>query len=220
MPITNRPDPTTQIKMINSYMLWALLAAEEVVGKQGMNAVLRDAKLERLIDHYPPDDLTVSAGYTFGDYASLNAALLTFFGRAGKSMALRVGRLSAKYGIEKQGAVFGLTALVASKFLPIPAQIKMGLDTMQSGFRKIWKETGQDVNLRVEDRGNVTAYIDSSDPFSAGKVSDAPMGWIQIGALQEGLKWSTGREFDIKQTACRSMGAPESVWEVSKTPKE
>ncbi len=213
-------DPVADIKMVDCYVRWAVVAAEEVVGKQGMNAILRQAKLERLIDNYPPDELTVNGGFTFGDYATLNAALLTFFGRAGKSMALRVGRLSAKQAIEKQGAVFNFAAVVAAKLLPFPMRVKMGIENIQEGFRKIFRTVGVDLRQRVEDHGETWAYIVIDDAYSAGKQSTDPMGWIHIGAMQEALKWLTGKEVDIKQTACRSMGVPECVWEVSKTPKE
>jgi S-adenosylmethionine synthetase len=35
-------------------------------------------------------------------------------------MVLRIGRLSAKQGIDQQGAMFGFAALPASKLLPYP----------------------------------------------------------------------------------------------------
>ena len=116
-------DPVADMHTVDAYMRWALLAAEEVVGKKGLTVVLRDAGLERFIDNYPPEELTPSGSITFGDYAALNTGLLNFFGRAGKSMLLRTGRLSALHGIEQQGAVFGIAVIVASKVLPIPTQL-------------------------------------------------------------------------------------------------
>lgn len=122
MEIKNKPehDPVSSLKIVDAYLRWALLAAEEVVGAQGMNVVLRPAGLERVINNLPPNELKATGNYSFGDYATLNAALLSFFGRAAKSMVLRIDRLSAKQGIDQQGAMFGLAALPASKLLPYP----------------------------------------------------------------------------------------------------
>ncbi len=47
-------DPVTDIPIVDAYMLWALLAAEEVVGKQGLNVLLRQIGLARVIDNFPP----------------------------------------------------------------------------------------------------------------------------------------------------------------------
>jgi predicted hydrocarbon binding protein len=55
--------------------------------------------------------------------------------------------------------------------------------------------------------------------MSAGKLADEPIGWIQTGAIQEALHWQIGRDFEVEQIACRSMGAPASIWLVYKEPK-
>lgn len=212
-------DPATEIMLVDAYMRWALLAAEEVVGKNGLAVVLRQAKLEQLIGNYPPEQLKVTTGLTLAHYAALNAGLLNFFGRAARSMALRIGRNTARYAIDHQGALFGTAALLASKVLPISTQIKMGLSAMQAGFRRLSQSVGQDRRLELEDRGATWAYLDYDCPMSAGKAADEPIGWIQTGAIQEALHWQIGRDFEVEQVACRSMGAPASIWLVYKEPK-
>ncbi|HMQ31011.1 MAG TPA: 4-vinyl reductase [Chloroflexaceae bacterium] len=221
MEIRDRPehDPATELLLVDAYMRWALLAAEEVVGKNGLTVVLRQAGLEQLVGSYPPEQLKATTGLTLAHYAALNAGLLTFFGRAARSMALRIGRSTARYAINRQSALFGTAALLASKVLPVSTQIKMGLSAMQSGLRRLSQSVGQERRLALEDRGDSWAYLDYDCSMSAGKLSDEPMGWIQTGAIQEALHWQTGRDFEVVQVACRSMGAPASVWLVSKEPK-
>lgn len=222
MEIKNRTDhdPVADLPMVDAYMRWALLSAEEVIGKNGMTVVLREAKLDRLINNYPPDELKVTLGLSFGDYAALNAGLLTFFGRAGRSMGLRIGRQTARYAIEIQGPLFGTAALLGAKVLPMASQLKMGLTAMQVGMRKLAQSVGSDRHMELEDRGDCFAYVDYHCPFSAGKLSDEVLGWIQTGAISEALRWQTGKEFEVEQSACRSMGAPASIWLVKKTPKQ
>ena len=52
MQIRNNPehDPVMDLYIVDAYMLWALMAAEEVVGKNGLTVVLRQAGLEPLRD--------------------------------------------------------------------------------------------------------------------------------------------------------------------------
>jgi predicted hydrocarbon binding protein len=221
MQIKDKPehDPVSDLYTVDAYLYWALTAAEEVVGKNGLIVVLRQAGLEHLINNYPPNQLKVSSNLTFGDYAALSSGLLDFFGRAGKSMTLRIGRQSARYMVEQQGALFGTAAIMAAKVLPLGTQLKMGLNAAQLGLRKLSQSVGQDLRLRVEDRGDKLLYIAEDCASCAGKQADERICWIQTGGLQEALRWQTGREFNIEEVECRALGAPACVWEVSKTPK-
>ncbi|MGH2523367.1 MAG: V4R domain-containing protein [Anaerolineales bacterium] len=221
MEIKNKAeyDPVADLYMVDAYMRWALLAAEEVVGHQGLSIVLRQAGLAQLINNYPPNELKLSGMLSYGDYANLSAGLLNFYGRAGKSMVMRIGRISAKHGIEQQGALFGLGAVIAAKVLPIPMQLKIGLDTIQSGFKKLAASVRQELHLYVQDRGDRWAYVAPECAMCAGKQADDRICWLFNGTLQESLRWQTGRDLDIQEVECRALGASACVWEVSKTPK-
>jgi predicted hydrocarbon binding protein len=212
-------DPVADLHMPDAYMRWALLAAEEVTGKQGLAVVLRQAGLERLINNYPSDQLVADSHLTCNDYVNFFSGLMGFYGRAGKSMLLRIGRLSAQRAIQQQGALFGLAAILASKVLPTPAQLKMGMENMQGGFRKIWGSFGQEMELRIEDRGNKLAYVAATCPMCAGVEADQPICLTFTGTLQEATHWVSGQEFEVEEVECRATGAPACVWEVSKTPK-
>ncbi|MBN1584715.1 MAG: 4-vinyl reductase [Anaerolineae bacterium] len=222
MEIRDKPehDPVADLYIVDAYMRWALLAAEEVVGKKGLGVVLRDTGLERFIAEYPPDETKVLSKLTFGEYADLSVGLLNFFGRAGKGMLRRVGRLSADHGVKRQSALFGLAASLSSKLLPLPVQLKIGLTNMQNGFRKLSEAVGQEVHLGIEDRDDKLAYIDADCSHCAGKLADEPICFIRTGTLQEALHWLTAKQFQVQEVECRAMGAPACVWEISKTPQE
>ena len=221
MEIKDKPDdPNASLYLVDAYMRWALLAAEEVVGKQGLHVLLRDRGLERFIDNYPPELLKISGSITLGDYAQLCAGLLTFFGRAGKSMVIRSGRLNSKYAIEKQSGVYNVAARAAAKLMPSGMQVKLVLDSMVNGYNKLYAENNQELHFSVEDRGDKWGFISVECPLCAGKAADQPMCWGRIGTLKESLNWLTGKEFDVEEVECRAVGAPACVWEVSKTPKE
>ena len=209
-------DPVADLPIVDAYMRWALLAAEEVVGKPGMSAILRQISLAHLIDNYPPEVLQVSGNLKYADYANLNCGLLEFFGRAGKSMTMRVGRISARHGIEQQSELFGIAVLIASKILPLPTQIKKGLESMQNGYRRLMPS----VRLSLEDRGDRIAYITETCSFCAGKEANGHICWTFGGVLQGLLNWQTGKELAIEEVQCRAQGAPTCVWEISKKPKE
>lgn len=213
-------DPVASLHLVDAYMRWALLAAEEVVGKKGLHVLLRERGLQRFIDNYPPELLKISGDITLGDYAQLCTGLLTFFGRAGKSMVIRIGRLTSKYAIEKQSSVYNVAAKTAAKLMPSGLQVKLVLDSMVNGYNKLYAENGQELHFSLEDRGNKWAFISVECPLCAGKAADLPMCWGRIGTLKEALLWLTGKDFDVEEIECRALGASACVWDVSKTPKE
>lgn len=214
-------DPVARLRINDAYMRWALEAAEDVVGHDGLKVVLRDAGLEYLIDNYPPDNLEPpGVGISYGDYAKLNAGLLNFYGRPGKGMVTRIGRESAKRGIEHQSGVFNLAAVLAAKLLPPATQIKMGLSAILSGWKVLNEKFGQEFKGTIEDAGDHYKFILETDPVSAGLVSDHPIGWLIEGTIEEAARQTFGRFFDVTQEACRSMGAPASIWRVPKQPSE
>jgi len=210
-------DPTSDLDLPNAYMRWAILAVEEVAGKRGVDIILREAGLGHMVDNYPPQNMNMD-GLKYADYSALNAAILNFYGRAGKSFAMRIGRISARYSIQEESALFGFAGL-ALKLLPTHMQLKLGLQNMVSGFRKLAAQKGQTLDLAIVEEPDKFKYISRACPNCNGKVSDKPMCWVFIGVLREGASFVTGgKEFEVKETSCMAVGDDACVFEISKTP--
>jgi predicted hydrocarbon binding protein len=213
--------PVCDIQLSDIQMRWALLAVEEVAGRQGAEIVLRQAGLEKLIGHYPNGQVEFSGAYTFADYGHLNNGLLNFFGRGGRSMVMRIGRISYKLAMERYSAFIGAAALTALRLLPEDKRIKVGLELMKITWDRLYSSHGlSPLQIRMEDRGDRVAYILHDCLACAGQEADAPMCYVAGGLFQEAMRWMTNREYDIRETECRAMGAPACVWEVSKMPKD
>jgi len=211
-------DPVAGFKVVDAYLRSALLAAEEVVGERGIGIVLRQANLEQLIGNYPSNSFDVYSGYTFGDYTNLCAALLDFFGRPGKSMTLRIGRIAADHTYEQLDARFKLSKLAAaSKLLPAAAQLKASLMVAQKVLTDLSKQLGNPIVLKLEDRRDKLAYIDETCVCCAGKDADEPICHVMTGALDQNAQ-RMGRKFNVVQIECRAMGHAACVWEFDKKP--
>ena len=211
MNITDKPaaDKHARAPIPNSGLRWALQAAEEVTGKQGMAIVLRQAGLEVLIDHYPPEDSTFSDSHTWGEYARLNAGLLTFFGRAGRSMVLRIGRnaMHSQIEIDRKNPVIS-AALAAIHILPEKMRMKASLSAIIDGFDRLYKPAGiRTPPMRSGEHPDGWFFAFDECGGCAGKQSDAPMCYLGAGFLQEGIQWLTNKEYDVREIECRAMGA-------------
>jgi len=183
---------------------------EDIMGKNGLNSVLRKGGLENLIDNYPPNDL--KRQFDFAEFSQLNQALDDTYGpRGGRVFALRGGKASVKAGLEAFGAAVGIGGL-AMKVLPLSAKIKIGLP----GMAKIFS-TFSDQTSFVEDRDDRFVYVIEKCPVCWGRQSDYPICHGAVGLLQGGLHWvSGGKDFKVVQTNCKAMGHEDCRFDVYK----
>lgn len=187
---------------------------EEVMGRNGLSAVLNLAKLPHLIDNYPPNNL--DKAFPFEDFAAINQALEDMYGpRGGRGLALRASRASFDKGLKEFGAVAGV-ADAAFRLLPLKVKMGMGLKAMADVFNRF-----SDQVTRVEDRGDHFAYIIEVCPVCYGRHSDKPVCYAALGLLIEGLRWvSGGKEFDVEEVKCIAAGDPVCEFIIPKKPKE
>ncbi len=207
------PIPQSQYNYANKIALISIKALEDVMGKNGMNAILNLAHLGHLIDHYPPDNL--EKGYNFADFSALNLALEEMYGpRGGRGLALRAGRAAFADSLRNFGALAGVGDL-AFKILPLQTKVKIGLPAMARIFSQI-----SDQYSTVQERENEFVYTIHRCPVCWGRAgSDKPVCFIAVGLLQEGLKWvSGGHEFRVNESRCVAMGDDVCEFVIQKTP--
>lgn len=189
-----------------------LTAMEEIMGKNGLNAVLNMAKLSKLIDNYPPD--TLDKGFDFAEMTALNQALEEMYGpRGGRGLALRGGRASFARGLQGFGALAGVGDL-AFKVLPLGTKLKMGLPALAGIFTQV-----SDQISRVEERDDHFLYFIDRCPVCWGRHTDKPVCHGAVGLLQEALRWvSGGKEFRVDEIECFATGGKACVFAVYKEP--
>ena len=94
----------------NKFARITLDAMQEVMGENGLNAILNLAGLSEYIGNFPPDNLEKE--YDFADYTALNIALEEMYGpRGGRGLALRAGRATFAQGLRAFGALAGVGGL-------------------------------------------------------------------------------------------------------------
>jgi len=206
------PIPKSGLFYPNKIARLALGALEEVMGKNGLNAILNLANLQYLIDNYPPDNL--ERQFDFSDFSSLNGALEEMYGpRGGRGLALRAGRAVFNEGLRNFGALAGAGDL-AFKVLPLPVKLKIGLPAMA----KIFTTTSDQLST-VEEKDNHFIYTIHRCPVCYGRKADKPCCQIATGVIQAGLHWvSGGKEFKVYETACVANGAPTCEFIIYKEP--
>jgi predicted hydrocarbon binding protein len=197
------PIPRSEYFYANKIVRITLHALENVMGKNGVNAILNLAHLPQLIDHYPPDNLDKE--FNFADFSALNLALEEMYGpRGGRGLALRAGRAAFDESLRNFGALAGVGDL-AFKVLPLQTKLRIGIPAMARIFSQI-----SDQHSTVAEHETEFIYTIHRCPVCWGRNgSDKPVCFVAVGLLQEGLKWvSGGNEFRVNESRCVAMGDP------------
>jgi len=193
--------------IINSLVRQALTSMQEVMGDNGLNAVLKSCGLDRFVDNFPPNNLEPSIKAS--QYAQLNQAIEEFYGRGGKGMLRRIGRASFQYGVREQAALLGVAG-VALKLLPEKQRIKFILNGMADALKK----SNPQVNAWLDESGDKLAYAESTCAICNSRHSDHAICHLYVGSVSEAVQWATGREYEVTETHCIAKGDEYCRFEV------
>jgi hypothetical protein len=193
--------------IVNALVRQALVSAQEVMGENGLNAVLRSSGLERFVGNFPPDD--IHPGIQSIEYAKFNQAIEDFYGRGGRGMLKRIGKASFQYAVREQAALLGVAG-VALKVLPEKQRIKFILNSMVGALKK----SNPQVDAWVDESGEKLAYVESTCAMCHGRKSETPVCYLYVGSLGEAVAWAAGQPHEIIETHCMAKGDPYCRFEV------
>jgi predicted hydrocarbon binding protein len=173
---------------------------EEVMGQNGVNAILRLGTLSSLIKNYPPDNNELK--FPFAAVTNLTEMMEHAYGpHGGRGLALRVGRACFNYGVRQYGTQLGITEL-AFKLLPLPNKLTVAATAFAELFNQF---TDQRVRVEHED-GKILWHIERC-PLCWERKSADPVCHLAVGLLQEALYWlSGGKVFNVEEETCIAAG--------------
>ena len=189
-----------------------LLAMEEVMGRNGVNAVLNLAQLKHLVNNYPPNNFDRQV--TFSELGTLLRSLDIMYGpRGGRGLALRAGRACFKYGLKEFGPVLGIADL-AFRLLPLHMKLKVGAEVFSETFNKF-----SDQVVKLTEHEDHFAWENTRCPICWDRTAETPCCHLAVGILQEALYWvSGGKNFEVYETACVACGDEVCTIVIEKKP--
>jgi hypothetical protein len=187
---------------------------EEIMGSNGLKALLNMANMQYLIDNRPRGNLAKE--FDFADFAHLNEAMELMYGpRGGRAMALRAGRKAFDQGLKNFGPMVGI-ADRAFRLLPLRYRMKVGLGAMARAFAST-----SDQVCYVEEKEDHFLYVIERCPVCWGRQADSPMCHAALGIIQAGVDWGTGGlKFRIYESTCIAKGDPACSFVIPKEPLE
>jgi len=132
-------------------------------------------------------------------YASLQAAMRTYYGRGARGVLVRVGERMWHHLLE-DAALGGKAQAVVIKRLPISTRRKPTLELL-AGF--LGTSSG-DITVHTLDLDLL--FADHTSPTTDGHTASAPICFVTQGLIRESLFWSTGQSYDVEETSCKATG--------------
>ncbi len=191
-----------------------LLAAEDVLGRNGLHALLKLAGYEQFARSLPPANS--DRQFPFSALGGFTQAMLDMYGpRGARGVALRVGRVCFKYGIREYGPMMGVAELTF-QLLPLSIKLEKGAKALADLFNH---HTDQVVEL--QETPEMFYWHIRRCPVCWGVDAGQPACNLAVGLLQESLLWlSGGKTFYVEETGCIACGDDACTIAIAKKPLE
>jgi predicted hydrocarbon binding protein len=132
-------------------------------------------------------------------YASLQAAMRTYYGRGARGVLTRVGQRLWKNLLD-DAALGGKTQAAFIKRLPLLSRRKPTLELLAKFIR-----TGPgDITVHTQDLDLL--FADHTSPNADGQSASAPICYVTQALVRESLFWATGQSYDVEETSCKAIG--------------
>jgi predicted hydrocarbon binding protein len=189
-----------------------LMSLEDVMGRNGVNALLNLAATRHLVNNYPANNL--KREFPFSDLSAISKSTETMYGgRGARGMELRAGRYAFNLGLKEFGPLLGMADL-ALKLMPMTMKMKIVLNATAQTFDRF-----SDQPTHVEERKGQFIYVIEKCPVCWGRQSEKPCCHLAQGILEEALTWVTGgHTFHMEEIECRGTGGQACIFAINKDP--
>jgi predicted hydrocarbon binding protein len=132
-------------------------------------------------------------------YASLQAAMRTYYGRGARGILTRVGQRLWNHLLD-DAALGGKAQAAVIKRLPLSTRRKPTLEMLG----KFIGTQSSDITVHTLDLDLL--FADHASPNADGQSASAPICYVTQGLIRESLFWATGQSYDVEETSCKAMG--------------
>ena len=140
-------------------------------------------------------------------YASLQAAMRTYFGRGARGILLRVGQRMWGPLLEDAGLASRAQAAVIRR-LPQNLRRKPALELLS---RLLGAQTG-DITVHTMDLDLL--LVDHTSPGAGDSRDASPICFVTQGLVRESLLWATSGGHDVEEISCKARGNKDCEFKI------
>lgn len=187
------------------------VSLEEVMGANGVKALLRLAELPQYLDSYPPSDF--KRAFPFEAQSATSQALHTMYGpRGARGLEMRAGRVAFNLGLREFGPLLSVSDL-AMKLMPPAMKLKIILNAVTQVFDRF-----TDLAPHIREEKTQFVYHIKQCSNCIGRTPE-PNFYLARGILEESAAWASGgKRFSVEQCSCIGQGAETCAFNIGKEP--
>lgn len=182
-----------------------MLSVQALMGQSGLTSLLKQAGLGRFAGALPAN--TTATVMRSAEYAALLQAIENYYGRGARGTLLRVGYGSFTALVQSQPGRAALKTLLLS-MLPVGLKKRLALGWVA---HELAFPTGR---VDITTFNQHLALEDYASDATFGRQRDTEICWVTQGEITEALKWATGHEYVVTETACKAKGDAVCRFEV------
>ena len=141
-------------------------------------------------------------------YASLQAAMRTYYGRGARGVLLRVGQRLWEHLLD-DAALGGKAQAAIIKRLPLAARRKSTLEILA----RFIGNSPDDITVHTLDLDLLLA--DHASPSADGQTESHPICYVTQGLIRESLFWATGQGHDVEEISCKARGDKDCEFKIN-----
>jgi len=188
----------SEVKFSNRVLRRFAETVAKELGSDQFSAMLSLSKLPA--DWSKPETfLKMDAVESAKAYASLQAAMRTYYGRGARGVLIRVGQRLWDHLLD-DAALGGKAQAAIIKRLPLATRRKPTLELLG----KFIGVSSGDITVHTLDLDLLLA--DHTSPNTDGQSTSAPICYVTVGLIREALYWATGQNYTVEETSCLAMG--------------
>lgn len=175
-----------------------LLSLQIELGRGGLNFLLRQAGVARLINGLDAEDLTLRLPVT--DYVAVLQAAENYFGQTGPALLRRVGR-----GTLRQLMRYRPMATSWYPVLALTSRLNAQLAVLRWLAEELADTQGK-VTVEAQAQHLVLTHEHSDEAY--GRHRDTPVCYCTLGMIEEVARWTRGNLDAVTEQTCQAQGAP------------
>jgi hypothetical protein len=183
-----------------AYTRAILLAVHEVLGRNGLNATLNIAGLQRFMGTQP---LTSPQGSAMraSDLATLLQSIEAQYGSGARGQLNRIGHDCFKQIVVLDAWNWNALSLT-NRVLPARQRIGRALEQLARALRD------PDGEIEVSSDGERWQLIDNTSDGTYGRTRATEICWLTVGQIQECVYWANGQNYEVTEVTCTAKGDP------------
>ncbi len=198
-------------KIPNSFIHFSLRAIQEIMGTNGLNSILNLTGLGKFKGNFPPSNEEIESDAV--DIGKLIKGAIDLIGQNGvKAILKNAGRKGYRMSLDENPELMEALGAELKKLPADRDRIASIMGAITYDTNRIFGEGHQEL-VAIEDGFEVR--ITECEWCWGISGMPGPVCFTELGVEEEAIFWATGKHYDVREIACRAMGAERCIFHIA-----